>query len=695
MDVGLIAASSLVESLHLVWVIFEVALMLGLVIFVHELGHFAVAKWCGVKCEKFYLGFDIYGLRLARFRWGETEYGIGILPLGGYVKMLGQDDNPANMAQEVERAKAQQIAAQHGGPPVNTEGHAVFDPRSYLAQSVPKRMAIISAGVVMNLIFAVIFGATAYALGAKYTPCTVAGVMVGEAAWKQGLHPGDDIIRINDVDNPGYMELKMQVGLSWRDQVVLQVRRFNSDQVDELVVPLDRDQVSRRLTRTIGVMTGWSNTLVQPEELDMAAVPHTAAAQADPPLLGGDQIVAIDGSPLSTYGEIHAAFARHPDRPLVLTVQRIDEEANQRRELTVNLPPSPLRHLGLRMKWGSVTAVQKNSPAAVAGLRPGDEMVAIDGTPVDEIDPAQWPAMMRQRSRQPGAQVELTVRRDQQEQVFQVPLRDAHWYEQPQAAGHPMSVESLGLAYQIEPQVAAVEPGTPAAKHAELIGRRAVKAVLVPPEDQAEKEKKLFGPLEFDFEQQPNWPYFLTRIQNRLPETKIHLYFENSDQPVELATVQSDQWFNPDREPLFDAEQRIRRADSFGQAVAMGWRKTVDSVLQVYLFLVNMFRGAVSPKSVSSPINIVRVAGHFAYEGLGDLLLFMTLLSANLAVLNFLPIPLLDGGHMMFLTYEAIFRRPPSLAVQQVLNLAGLFLLLGLMGWAVLLDLNVIDRFGG
>ena len=85
--------------------IFEVVVGLGLVIFVHELGHFVVAKLCGVKCEKFYLGFDIGGLKLCKFRCGETEYGIGILPLGGYVKMLGQEDNPARLREEIERAK--------------------------------------------------------------------------------------------------------------------------------------------------------------------------------------------------------------------------------------------------------------------------------------------------------------------------------------------------------------------------------------------------------------------------------------------------------------------------------------------------------------------------------------------------------------------------------------------------------------
>src|ERR1700750_80468 len=84
--------------------ILTVAAGLGFVIFVHELGHFLVAKACGVKCEKFYLGFDIYGLKIFHFQWGETEYGIGILPLGGYVKMLGQDDNPNNAADERARA---------------------------------------------------------------------------------------------------------------------------------------------------------------------------------------------------------------------------------------------------------------------------------------------------------------------------------------------------------------------------------------------------------------------------------------------------------------------------------------------------------------------------------------------------------------------------------------------------------------
>src|SRR4026208_1106437 len=98
---------SFLELADYAYTALKVALGLGFVIFVHELGHFLVAKMCGVKCEKFYIGFDIpvpFGIpsKLFRFQWGETEYGIGILPLGGYVKMLGQDDNPMNAEQEAE-----------------------------------------------------------------------------------------------------------------------------------------------------------------------------------------------------------------------------------------------------------------------------------------------------------------------------------------------------------------------------------------------------------------------------------------------------------------------------------------------------------------------------------------------------------------------------------------------------------------
>ena len=101
---------------------------LGLVIFVHELGHFLAAKWAGIKVEEFALGL---GKRLAGFRRGETEYRLNILPFGGYVKMLGQDDFDPLHAEQA-------------------------DPRSWQRTTVGKRLVVLSAGVVMNVVFAVL-----------------------------------------------------------------------------------------------------------------------------------------------------------------------------------------------------------------------------------------------------------------------------------------------------------------------------------------------------------------------------------------------------------------------------------------------------------------------------------------------------------------------------------------------------------
>jgi regulator of sigma E protease len=182
---------------------------LGFVIFVHELGHFLVAKACGVKCEKFYLGFDVGGLKLCSFTWGETEYGIGALPLGGYVKMLGQDDNPAAAVQEAERA-----AFSGDLPAEPTAGpHPAWDPRSYPAQSVPERMAIISAGVIMNVIFAVLMASWALGLGVREMTCELSSVRPGGAAWRAGLRTGDHITAIGGRKNPIFTDLRNGVTL--------------------------------------------------------------------------------------------------------------------------------------------------------------------------------------------------------------------------------------------------------------------------------------------------------------------------------------------------------------------------------------------------------------------------------------------------------------------------------------------------
>ena len=179
---------------------------LTFVIFVHELGHFLVAKACGVKCEKFYVGFDFFEFQipftqwkiprsLIKFQWGETEYGLGSLPLGGYVKMLGQDDDPRNAEAEASSHRSPAEAATCGrrhrraGADRRRQNDPAR-PAQLPGQAVPARMAIISAGVIMNLIFAVILAAVAYQLGVEEMPAIVGSTSPGGPAWVEGIQPG-------------------------------------------------------------------------------------------------------------------------------------------------------------------------------------------------------------------------------------------------------------------------------------------------------------------------------------------------------------------------------------------------------------------------------------------------------------------------------------------------------------------------
>lgn len=113
----------------------------------------------------------------------------------------------------------------------------------------------------------------------------------------------------------------------------------------------------------------------------------------------------------------------------------------------------------------------------------------------------------------------------------------------------------------------------------------------------------------------------------------------------------------------------------------------------VYRFLQKLWSRQISARLLGGPMSILQQAGRSAEEGFSALLLFLTMLSANLAVVNFLPIPVLDGGHMVFLLYEWVTGRPPSERVVIALSYLGLILILSLMFWVFGLDLGLVSRF--
>ena len=716
---GLIDAIAWLLSPSNWWVILQVALGLGFVIFVHELGHFLVAKACGVKCEKFYIGFDIGGLKLFKKQWGETEYGIGILPLGGYVKMLGQDDNPYRAADEMKRARSEGVAATAGAaagthagdaghhhlpggdlPPEPTdEPHLPYDPRSYMAQSVPERMAIISAGVVMNVIFAFIMATAAYLMGVKELPCRISHVFAGGAAWEAGLETGDQVVQIGDLEKPIYEDLRSRVTLS--------------DLQEGVEFLVKREGREEPFSVTLHPNTGLGIPVIGvggPLKLELSKSPferYSVAARAYPPLLPGDRLLSINGKEISTVKEWQQALVRHAEESLLITVQpapREDDDssanslgnpadaAGEPQTKAITVPVSRRRYLGLVLDMSPIVAIQEKSPAAQAGLQVNDRLLSIDGEPVG--DPMTLADRLAERA-EARSSVTLEVKRGEKTVELKAQLRPVTWLEPPGPTGR-MSVPSLGIGYLVLNAVREVEPDGPAA-NAGLREGDVLKAVqlLVPqPLLDSNPELRQGEPLPLSDDDRPAWPLVMEALQSHHSRGLVKLTYvrDGEEHTAVMEAVESDEFFNAERGLNLALDYREREVAGFVEAAGLGLRKTADSLLMVYRFLQRLSQAQISPKLLGGPVTIAKVAGQSAEEGFPALLMFLTMLSANLAVVNFLPIPVLDGGHMVFLIYEGIMGKPPSERVFVLLSYLGLAFILTLMLFVLGLDFGFISR---
>lgn len=680
------------------------ALGVGAVIFIHELGHFAVAKWCGVKCEKFYIGF---GKPLAKFQWGETEYGIGMIPLGGYVKMLGQDDNPSAASAEMERARLDQ------GGAVETP---VYDPRSYMAKSVPQRMAIISAGVIMNLIFAFVVASIAYGLGVPDAPCRVGGTVPGGGAWRANLQPGDTIVAINGEPVKRFDDLLGQIALGDHiGGVEISYIRAGEQEVREVTVqPNNKD-----VTPKVGVHPAGINRLSD----EIPFIPGSAASKATPALAKGDEIIDIDGVPIQSYTDVQRALAANPSKAMKVTVRRaLKEKKGETEEVKVTIDPTPLKTLGIQMKLSQILAVQDESPAAdvdvpaagpandagsessipTRGLRPGDFIAAIDNVETADLDPLKLPELFRQKA---GKPVQLKIQRQGGEKFeTQVTPRGGTLFEPAIAwTEHGISIPALGVVCQVLNTVQAIAPGSDADKAGLKVNDKIEWfQILPPPEDEksTDDEKKLAREM-FDYKQhsfgdgeaQYDWPLFFNELQTLKEGQKLLVKVERLSEPVELTPTISTEEYYPLRGLNFAPERILIKAETVGEALSLGAAETWKQATRVYKFIRQLARGNVSVKGAGGPFTIGYSAYMLAARGTVEFLMFLVAISANLAVINFLPIPVLDGGHFVFLTLEGIRGKPASEKLFIGATYAGLAFLLLVMGFVIFLDINRFNPF--
>jgi regulator of sigma E protease len=657
------------ETLNWLLNILTVAVGLGFVIFFHELGHFLMAKWNGVKVEKFAIGFDPYGLKLYSFRKGETEYVLGAIPLGGYVKMLGEG--------------------------TDDQAEAIVDPRAYSNKSVGARMQIISAGVLMNLIlgFACFVFADLWG-GVSRTPAKLGMVVAGLPAYRAGIRTGDEIVGIDGQRNVSFEDLLRTVALSGKGQVVhLDLKRPGRDDLISIQVEPRREASAER--PTVGINPSFGLELMSDE-------PYQAPPATEGKLEGrfekGDRIVRVGPvgetpEPVTDEMDLDRILAKFPKKPLTVVVERGAGRKAPRgatpQTVSVTVPPHHFLDFGFRLRIGPLAAVQGGSIAEKAGFQKGDIILKVDGK--SDFDPMFLPTYIYEHA---GTPVTFEVERRHEDgppqtvTITATPDATPAWTERI-LQSEPLEVPGLGLAYRVGPKIAAVKEGSPAAKAGLKAGGRIGSLTVTIPQGEGRKKKDH----TYHFTEQDSiWPFVFTALQDPAnyfeypPEPTVQVTIDDLTKPISLTPEPDPSWYHPLRGFRLDYLKRPIPPQGLAAALRHGLEETIENVTSIYYMLRGLAQSRLGKENFGGPIRIAGLAYQFADSGLSPFVFFLGLLSVNLAVLNFLPIPPLDGGQMAFLIAEKIRGRPLPESALSAGTLAGLVLVLGLMAFFIYQD---------
>jgi regulator of sigma E protease len=261
----------------------SVVAVLGFMILIHEFGHYAVAKWLGVRVEQFAIGF---GKRLVGFRRGDTDYRINAIPLGGYVKMSGE--NPMDQRTD--------------------------DPKEFLNHSRWHRFLIAIAGPAMNIMLAVFLLTIVYMVHYEYPvyldkPAVVQGVRKDSPAQQAGIQAGDRIVRIDGIENPTWEQVQPRVWLSPNQALQVTVQRGNET--------LQKTLMPKAVTTSEVGSAGWF-----PEEPVVVGRldPDLPAAKAG--MKEDDRIVSLNGKPVPSIESMIESLQQSQSKPVDIQVER-------------------------------------------------------------------------------------------------------------------------------------------------------------------------------------------------------------------------------------------------------------------------------------------------------------------------------------------------------------------------------------
>jgi len=362
-----------------------------------------------------------------------------------------------------------------------------------------------------------------------------------------------------------------------------------------------------------------------------------------------------------------------------------------RERLELTLPPAHFVDFGMRMKIEPISAIQAGSPAEAAGFRPGDQILKVDRD--DGFDPMQLPSLCHKNAGKP-----MTFEVDRAaagggrkvETLTATPDASPPWTWTP--LSQEIDVPGLGLCYPVSPHVVAVKPGSPAAR-AGIQPDYVINSMILKPSKAAKSSdgkptaSERAATLNFD-DGSSTWVYAFGRLQIQR-DVDVELVVNKASQPTRIQPEQIEGWPYPypHRGLAFLQLRTKMPPQPVASALRLGYEDTVENILSFYAMLRSLITGRLGMGNLGGVITISRVAFGAARTGLTYLVFFLGMLSINLAVINFLPIPPLDGGQMVFLAAEKVRGRPLPESALVAGTYLGLFLVLGLMIFVTFQDI--------
>ncbi len=526
-------------------------ILLGLLIFVHELGHFSVAKFFGVRVEVFSLGF---GKKIFQFKQGDTVYCLSLIPLGGYVKMFG--DEHGQVLNEEEKKY------------------------SFLHKPVGQRIGIVLAGPMMNFIFAIFIFMLVSLLGEDLRGPVIGDISSSSLAYSNGFRSGDTVVRAGKSNVKSWEDFQDALNSSKGSELQIEVQREVGGQHETLQskasIKTNPNILSSesQIGEIEGITANSRQSVVGVRSLSLAEKAG---------LKTGDRITAINDIKVKYFRQIENVLVSQSGLNIKIDVERsnFDESKTEKISASLDHPRfSSMAGLGLESSELYLAKIMESTPAALAGLLEGDRIIKVGTTEVEK-----WDDLLNiVKSFSGTGSLNFEIERQGKIQNFEITPKMT-------SQMNAQNGEEKRFTIGIIPHIMIAEP-------------------------------------------------IVVKVQ---------------------------------AENIFVASQR-------------GLARTYDVTVMTVLSFVRLIENKISPKNIGGVISIGQAASETFKIGITHFLQMMAVISINLFILNLLPIPVLDGGHLLFYTIEALKGAPVSMKKMEVAQQVGLVLLMSLMVFALFND---------